>query len=90
MGQGLYLIVSLSVLIKKENLNCKKYNYTILVLLMKSVHRSRNALVTPDEFTPEPYILKNEQIRGDPLLSTDKLAEKVRISGRQYFGTKVR
>ena len=33
---------------------------------------------------------KNEQIGGDPLLSTEKLAEKVRISGRQYFGTKVR
>ena len=33
---------------------------------------------------------KNEQIGGDLLLDTEKLAEKVRISGRQYFGTKVR
>ena len=33
---------------------------------------------------------KSEQIGGGLLLSTEKLAEKVRISGRQYFGTKVR
>ena len=33
---------------------------------------------------------KIEQIGGDLLLITEKLAEKVRISGRQYFGTKVR
>ena len=33
---------------------------------------------------------KTEQIGGGLLLSTEKLAEKVRTSGRQYFGTKVR
>ena len=33
---------------------------------------------------------KREQISGDLLLSTDKLAEKVRISGRQNFAKKVR
>ena len=32
---------------------------------------------------------KSEQIGGDILLSTDKLAEKVRISGRPNFTTKV-
>ena len=31
---------------------------------------------------------KSEQIGGDLLLSTEKLAEKVRISGRQDFATK--
>ena len=33
---------------------------------------------------------KNEQIGGDLLLSTEKLAEKVRISGRRNFATNVR
>ena len=32
---------------------------------------------------------KSEQIGGDLLLSTEKLAEKVRISGRQNFATNV-
>ena len=33
---------------------------------------------------------KSEQIGGDLLLSTEKLAEKVRISGRQNFAINVR
>ena len=33
---------------------------------------------------------KSEQIGGDLLLSTEKLAEKVRISGRQNFATNMR
>ena len=33
---------------------------------------------------------KSEQIGGDQVLSTDKLAEKERISGRQNFATNVR
>ena len=33
---------------------------------------------------------KSEQIGGDLLLSTEKLAEKVRISRRQNFATNVR
>ena len=33
---------------------------------------------------------KSEQIGGDLLLSTEKLAEKVRISGQQNFATNVR
>ena len=33
---------------------------------------------------------KSEQIGGDLLLSTEILAEKVRIPGRHNFGTKVR
>ena len=33
---------------------------------------------------------KSEQIGGDVLLSTEKLAEKVRLSGRKNFATKVK
>ena len=50
---------------------------------------SRKKRQTP-RLSPGTIHSKSEQIGGDLLLSTEKLAEKVRISGRQNFATNVR
>ena len=52
-----------------------------------------NSFVGPVEETKSEHGLsihpKSEQIGGDLLLSTEKLAERVCISGRKTFATKV-
>ena len=86
-------------IVKKKERRCKdglesKILLKIVKKKRKKERRCKN--IKSIENFPEKYYgllvihSKSEQIGGDLLLSTEKLAEKVRISGRQNFATKVR
>ena len=77
--------------------NAKQKKGSKINLFSEGISYFKQILIPPNQvetISPGRPILstihsKSEQIGRGLLLSTEKLAEKVRISRRQYFGTKV-